>query len=407
MSFQDRRMEARPAKGEAPFQLEEVFFSRTDDRGVIQSANYVFRRVANYEWEEMLGAPHKLIRHPDMPKGVFWLLWDRLKQGLSVGAYVKNQAKDGLYYWVFAVVMPCPGGYISARIKPSSEILATVAKEYAALLKMEKEEGLSPEESAQVLLHRISDMGFESYSQFASHALAEELLARDEGMGREPDKTVLGFRKMLRNAEELLDLTNGLIKEFDAMRTIPHNLRVIASRIEPAGGPVTVLSQNYGTMSREMSEWFETHVLGEKSNFASIGRTVHISMLTQCMARILSECDKQLQSERRQLSGIDMDSEREILTTQAKTQIEIAEKELHKVNSEADRILIACNVMHRHMLGLSSTRVLCKIESARLRNTGEALTDIIDQLGVFQHRISEKLDRIAQLSKEIRSGEED
>ena len=109
-SFVERRREARPSSGEAPFHLNEVFFSRTDSRGVIQSGNYVFHRVANYEWPDMLGAPHKLIRHPDSPKGLFWLFWDTLKRGETIGAYVKNRARDGLYYWVFAVAMPCAGG---------------------------------------------------------------------------------------------------------------------------------------------------------------------------------------------------------------------------------------------------------------------------------------------------------
>lgn len=81
MTFNDRRLNTRPAQGEAPFGLHEVFISRTDERGVIKAANYVFKRVTHYEWEELLGAPHKIIRHPDMPKGVFQLFWDTLKRG--------------------------------------------------------------------------------------------------------------------------------------------------------------------------------------------------------------------------------------------------------------------------------------------------------------------------------------
>ena len=69
---------------------------------------------------------------------------------------------------------------------------------------------------------------------------------------------------MLEDAEKLAEETDGLIADFDAMHTIPHNLRVLASRIEPSGGPVTVLSQNYGAMSRQMSDWFGAHVMGEK-----------------------------------------------------------------------------------------------------------------------------------------------
>ena len=142
MSFVDRRVETRPTSGEAPFGLNEVFFSRTDSRGVIRAGNYVFRRVGAYPWEELIGAPHKVIRHPDMPKGVFSLFWDTIQRGESIGAYVKNKAKDGLYYWVFAVVVPCGDGYLSARIKPSSKLFDEVRGLYAKMLKREKDEGV-------------------------------------------------------------------------------------------------------------------------------------------------------------------------------------------------------------------------------------------------------------------------
>lgn len=91
---------------EVPFTFEELFFSRTNWRGVILAGNSVFQRVSLYSWDELIQKPHNVIRHPDMPKGVFWLLWDTIKKGEPVGAYVKNRAKDGRYYWVFAIVTP-------------------------------------------------------------------------------------------------------------------------------------------------------------------------------------------------------------------------------------------------------------------------------------------------------------
>lgn len=63
---------------ESEFKFEELFFSRTNTRGIIQSANSVFQRVSKYEWEELLQKPHKIIRHPAMPRGVFQLFWDEL-----------------------------------------------------------------------------------------------------------------------------------------------------------------------------------------------------------------------------------------------------------------------------------------------------------------------------------------
>ena len=402
MSFVDRRIEARPSTGEAPFALNEVFFSRTDERGVIQAGNYVFKRVANYEWDELIGAPHKVIRHPDMPKGVFQLFWDTIGAGDSMGAYVKNKAKDGLYYWVFAVIVPCEGGFLSARISPSSDLFDEIKTIYAEMRQAEPNDGITPEESAEMMLAWIRDKGFENYHQFATHALSEELMSRDIGLDRPKDQKISDLRQMMSNAEVLVGETQGLVKDFDAMHTIPHNLRVIASRIEPSGGPVTVLSQNYGAMSREMSDWFAAHVMGENSNFNTIKLAVTNSLFVEGMARILNECHAQLKTERRGLGDIDMEAERSILSALVETETERARKGVEEVDQEAERIMRACQVMHRQFLGLSSTRVLCKIESARLPESGETLSDIIDQLGVFQERISRRLDDITKLSNEIR-----
>lgn len=402
MSFVDRRIEARPSTGEAPFALNEVFFSRTDERGVIQAGNYVFKRVANYEWDELIGAPHKVIRHPDMPKGVFQLFWDTIGAGDSMGAYVKNKAKDGLYYWVFAVIVPCDGGFLSARISPSSDLFEEIKTIYAEMRQAETNDGITPEESAEMMLTWIRDKGFENYHQFATHALSEELISRDIGLDRPKDQKISDLRQMMSNAEVLVGETQGLVKDFDAMHTIPHNLRVIASRIEPSGGPVTVLSQNYGAMSREMSDWFAAHVMGENSNFNTIKLAVTNSLFVEGMARMLNECHAQLKTERRGLGDIDMEAERGILSALVETETERARKGVEEVDQEAERIMRACQVMHRQFLGLSSTRVLCKIESARLPESGETLSDIIDQLGVFQERISRRLDDITKLSNEIR-----
>ena len=402
MSFVDRRVETRPSSGEAPFGLNEVFFSRTDSRGVIQAGNYVFRRVGAYPWEELIGAPHKVIRHQDMPKGVFSLFWDTLKRGECMGAYVKNKSKDGLYYWVFAVVVPCEDGYLSARIKPSSKLFDEVRAFYTQMLKRENEQGVKPEESAQYLLDWLGGHGYENYHEFAAHALSQELIARDTGLGNQAHVRIQELAGMLRNAETLVEETEGLIADFDAMHTIPHNLRVLASRIEPSGGPVTVLSQNYGSMSREMSDWFGAHVMGKNSNFAKIKSSVNDSLFVEGMARILIECDNQLQKERRDLGNVDMEAERKSLGDLVKDQVKRAQDGMKEVDQESDRITSACQIMHRHFLGLSSTRVLLKIESARLTDSGETLADIIDQLGGFQERISRRLDRIGKLSEEIR-----
>ena len=91
---------------ERTFDPGEFIVSKTDLSGRITYANQVFLRVAGYDEEEVLGQPHSLVRHPDMPRCVFQLLWDRIADGKEIFAYVVNAAKNGDHYWVFAHVTP-------------------------------------------------------------------------------------------------------------------------------------------------------------------------------------------------------------------------------------------------------------------------------------------------------------
>ena len=118
--------------------LDEFAFlvSETDLKGVITFANDDFCKIAGYGLDEIIGQPHNIIRHKDMPKAAFKDLWDTIQKGETWSGFVKNTAKDGRYYWVYATVFPfetCDGsrGYLSCRRKPSiSEI-----KEHEALYK--------------------------------------------------------------------------------------------------------------------------------------------------------------------------------------------------------------------------------------------------------------------------------
>ncbi|MEA3314395.1 MAG: PAS domain-containing protein [Campylobacterota bacterium] len=94
--------------------------SETDQKGNITFANDEFCEYAEYTLEELIGKPHNIVRHSDMPKEAFKDLWDTVKNNKKWRGFVKNRSKSGKYYWVFATVYPfksCDGsqGYISCR----------------------------------------------------------------------------------------------------------------------------------------------------------------------------------------------------------------------------------------------------------------------------------------------------
>ena len=89
---------------ELSFNENEIIVSKTDLKGRITYGNEVFIKLSGYEERELLGKPHNIVRHPQMPKCIFKLLWERIQSGEEIFAYVVNQAKNGDHYWVFANV---------------------------------------------------------------------------------------------------------------------------------------------------------------------------------------------------------------------------------------------------------------------------------------------------------------
>ncbi len=127
------------------FDDDEIIVSKTDLKGHITYCNDVFLNIAGYTEQECLGQPHSMIRHPDMPRCIFKLLWDTIQDGQEIFAYVVNRAKNGDHYWVQAHVTPSRDGagtivgYHSNRRVPDRKIIEnTIIPLYKDLLDEEQ-----------------------------------------------------------------------------------------------------------------------------------------------------------------------------------------------------------------------------------------------------------------------------
>lgn len=141
----DRKRKAVVPSGvERTIADDELIVSKTDARGVMTYVNDVFLRVSAYPESEVLGQPHNMIRHPDMPRCIFKLLWDTIKAGQEIFAYVVNLAGDGAHYWVLAHVTPSfgPGGqiigYHSNRRSPDRAGMDVIRPLYGQLVAEER-----------------------------------------------------------------------------------------------------------------------------------------------------------------------------------------------------------------------------------------------------------------------------
>jgi PAS domain S-box-containing protein len=164
------RFKLAPLDVEVSVDPKKEILSETDAAGVINYANDYFVELSGYPEEELVGKPHSVVRHPDMPKTVFKLLWDNLKQGKEYKAIIKNRRKDGKYYWVYSEYKPLYDqqknirGYRSMRHPVPKNSLEDIEAIYKKLLDLEETKG--QKEAEMFLELKLHNDGFHDYAEY-------------------------------------------------------------------------------------------------------------------------------------------------------------------------------------------------------------------------------------------------
>lgn len=142
-----------PKDEEIKLENNRYLVSETDAKGVITYCNEYFTQISGYSKEELLGQQHNMIRHPDMPRVIFKLLWKRIQSGKNINAVVKNLAKDGRYYWIFTEFKTRVDldtntviGYTAHRKTISHDAVDVIAELYAKLKEIEEKENMEAAE---------------------------------------------------------------------------------------------------------------------------------------------------------------------------------------------------------------------------------------------------------------------
>ncbi len=216
-----------PVNIESNFELDELFFSKTDLTGNILTGNNVFIRISQYTKEELIGKPHNIIRHPDMPRVVFKLLWDYIKAGKTITAYVKNMTKEGKYYWVLATVFPIHNGYLSVRFKPYSDYFKIIPDLYKSLLTAEESNGMNA--SLDLLNQTLQAKGFNDYDSFMSKMIVEELNVRQKLLqsskdSLEPRESITNSKQLNHKGKDLVELLAEISKHCQHVNNVFNQL---------------------------------------------------------------------------------------------------------------------------------------------------------------------------------------
>ena len=217
--------------------VDQMLFSTTDERGVIGFSNRAFVELSEYSREQLVGAPHSVIRHPDMPGGAFRTMWDTLKAGRPFAAYLRNLAADGAEYDVFATITPLDeGGYLSVGFRPTvDELLQTALSAYDGAKALEDSlDGADRHEAAGrgagKILELLSEAGVSSYEEMQSTALPAEVARREELAGGLPERP-----EATGTLGEALEGVKGIARELDAWMERSSALADLSGALRTAG----------------------------------------------------------------------------------------------------------------------------------------------------------------------------
>ena len=379
---------------EVRFANESIITSATDPRGVIQFANDKFVEVGGYSLEELVNAPHKIMRHPDMPKGVFYLMWESLKSGMPVCTYVKNKTKSGGYYWVLAVVTQKENGFLSARIRPNTELFETTKEIYTTLLDEENREKLTAEQSGTRLLEMLKDAGYPSLEVYGIEALNLEFKARGI-VAPELSGPFLLMDELAEIISDMQDLVNSIEQGFERVRGEPVNLRILAGRLEGAGAALGTISQNYDAMAKEMHSLVGRLHDPENGSLVQMYSAVSQGRWSMQIAQLLNEAYSH--------SGPD-DAENEgamLLKEHHERMQQRSRTRLIEISSIGKSIPDICRSLRRRINGLDVVKLLCKVESGRMRDVDSGLDGIIARLENFHDNTDRHLADLSAKASQV------
>lgn len=165
-----------PSDRELDWDKSKIILSKTDAKGTILYANEAFIDISGYDEYELIGQPHNVIRHPDMPKVIFKVLWDTIKKGENIHAIVKNLSKSGRYYWVITDFKTLRDendeivSYFGTRKSIPTEIITKfIAPLYNKLLHIEEVSGM---EAAEEFLIGFLEERNKTYTEYVDYLVA-------------------------------------------------------------------------------------------------------------------------------------------------------------------------------------------------------------------------------------------
>ncbi|RWR17096.1 PAS domain S-box protein [Sinirhodobacter populi] len=370
-------------------QIDDILYSRADSDGIIRTVNDAFARFSGHSAAQLAGQSHHVLRDPQTPGAIYDLLWRKLGTRQPTATYLCSRTRAGESYWVLAIVLPLEDGFISLHLPPRAEIFADVPGIYRESVAREDEDRTDPDRNGITLRRLALARGFPGYDSFVACALAQEFAAR--GIMGTPAADLRGRALSAMTESLVLGMQGqvGLIRSFEGLQLIPNNMQIVASRLEPTGGPVSAIAENYRASSRGISRRLQAFVGHDEGLCELAARGLSHVLILLGAIRMLRDVGQEMS-----------DAERGQLKATGPRLALAAQRAVGETIAASARVSRAGAEIRRHMLALDTIRVLGRVECCRMQEAG-GLASTIDQLDVFHAEIRSRLETIVQLSEVI------
>ncbi|MFK8136873.1 MAG: PAS domain-containing protein [Bdellovibrionales bacterium] len=378
-------------------------FSHTNRKGQIIYGNDIFVRVSDFTFEELKGKPHSIIRHPDMPKAVFKTMWDTILENRSIVAYVKNKSKTGKFYWVLALVVPFQEGFLSIRIKPSSNIFKKIPELYEELLEIEKSDSM--EASVEVLRAAITDLGFDNYEEFMVAAFAKEMKSWNQNLSSSTETTFLEISDLLEqsylDSMELVKASERLQKEFGALKVLCMNMLIHSQRLGDVGSAMAVTFKTFGEWGDDIKKILESFHESQLLFMQACNQSrlaLGTAFMQDEMVTFFKKSDSASQEYIQNLSELSSENKK------------FAENKISELSKTFEKLVQAIKKLNESLMVFKFIKLNSKIEASHLpggmvqmETTLEGTTSFITALETNGQKIKSQSDDIKKIIEKIKT----